>query len=286
MYSNLAVLQPLSDVTAELSVDPFDLSLKSRLMEIETFKAKTVFVVQSGPYTIQTIQDPKDLVRILELRHHSFVYDFNMSPPEGWIDFDHYDLLADHVVVKKNDSDEIIGTYRIICSDFSERFYSDEEFEISKINALEGVKIELGRACIHRDHRNGITLNLIWKGLAQYAQLVRARYLFGCASVKTVDPALAYSVLWNLSPGQFNESLRSEVKPSYRCPVPEGLAELPSRAEVELQIPPLLRSYLQAGSKLASEPALDQFFGCVDFLTVLDLELISGKYRRRYFDFD
>lgn len=261
----------------------FETALRPHLAKIRTFRPKAFFQIQCGPYTVETITSHEDLVRIIELRHHSFVEDFAMAAPANWVDTDQYDLLADHVIVKHVDSKEILGTYRIVCSEFSDRFYSQEQFEIQKLRELPEVKIELGRACIHREHRNGVTLNLIWKGLARYATVVNARYMFGCASVKTVSPELAYSMFWHLYPFYFKDTLRSAVLPNYNCPKPTGIDSLPTWREVEASIPPLLRSYLQAGAYISSEPALDALFGCVDFLTALDLKEINPKYHRRYF---
>ena len=48
-------------------------------------------------------------------------------------------------------------------------------------------------------------------------------------------------------------------------------------------LPPLLRSYLQAGSKVHGAPALDKDFQCIDLLTILDLRSVQGSYARRYF---
>jgi putative hemolysin len=48
-------------------------------------------------------------------------------------------------------------------------------------------------------------------------------------------------------------------------------------------IPPLLRSYFSAGSKVYGQPALDVEFKCIDFITILDMEQISSSYKRRYF---
>ena len=45
-------------------------------------------------------------------------------------------------------------------------------------------------------------------------------------------------------------------------------------------IPPLLKSYLKAGSKVCGEPALDRKFRCVDFLTILDVKLLSNSFQR------
>jgi putative hemolysin len=255
----------------------------SHIARIRTFRPKTFFQMECGPYLIETVTSPEDLARVIDLRHHSFVEDFAPNANADWVDFDDYDLRADHVILKHVDTREILGSYRIICSEFSEKFYSEEQYNIGSVLAQPGVKIELGRACIHKDHRNGVTLSLIWKGLARYASLVRAQYMFGCASVKTVSPEIAYSMFWHLYPAFYNEEFRSEVLPHFNCPMPVNLDTLPPWSEIESQVPSLLKSYLQAGAWIASEPALDTFFNCVDFLTVLDLRQVNSRYSKRYF---
>ncbi|HEX3035652.1 MAG TPA: hypothetical protein VHT73_11080 [Thermodesulfobacteriota bacterium] len=45
-------------------------------------------------------------------------------------------------------------------------------------------------------------------------------------------------------------------------------------------VPPLLKSYLKAGAKVCGAPALDRKFRCVDFLPILDVELLSTSFER------
>ncbi len=267
-----------------LAPQSFDESEKARVSNLmRKFSPKVFFQMECGPYRIEVATSTEDLLKIIELRRHSFIEDFATAAEPGWIDFDHFDILADHIIVKHIDTKEILGSYRVICTDYSSRFYSGEEFDIARILNLPGVKIELGRACVHRDHRNGVTLNLVWKGLARYASLVGARFLFGCASVKTISPDIAYSMYWHLYPLFFNSQIAAKVTPRYLCPRPSNFDSLPGWQTVEPQIPALLKSYLQAGAHICSEPALDTFFGCVDFLITLDLNAVHPKYSKRYF---
>lgn len=269
----------------KLIPQPFDESEKTRVAElIRKFQPKNFFQIECGPYRIEVATSPEDLHRIIELRKHSFLDDFAMKSEPGWIDFDYFDVLADHIIVKHIDTKEILGSYRVISSADSTRFYSAEEFDIQRILDMPGTKVELGRACIHRDHRNGVTLNLVWKGLARYAKLVNARYLFGCASIKTISPDIAYSMYWHLYPIFFNSTIAAKVQPRYLCPRPSNIDSLPGWNVIESQIPALLKSYLQAGAYICSEPALDLFFGCVDILTTLDLQSVHPKFYRRYFE--
>src|SRR5438046_1350079 len=48
--------------------------------------------------------------------------------------------------------------------------------------------IELGRACVHVEHRNFNLLHLLWRGIARYACERNARFLIGCNSLTSQDP--------------------------------------------------------------------------------------------------
>ena len=50
-----------------------------------------------------------------------------------------------------------------------------------------------------------------------------------------------------------------------------------------VEIPPLFRVYLEMGSKVCSEAAIDREFGVVDFLVVLDVDMLDDRTRRRMF---
>lgn len=252
-------------------------------MQTSAFQAKTHFRIETRNHIIETIKTSRDLKAIINLRTHSFLEDYLQGEHIDWIDFDRYDLMADHIVVREKDTGLIIGTYRIISSDLSTEFYSEEEFEIESLLSEPGIKLELGRACIHKDHRNGITLSLIWKGIAHYSSMIGASHLFGCASIKTVSPRLAQSIYWNLYPYHYSEDYRIPVQPNYQFNHEIHPEDILPWDIVKNHVPPLLKSYLKAGAKLCSKPALDSLFKCTDYFTVLDLSEINKKYQSKYF---
>ena len=137
--------------------------------------------------------------------------------------------------------------------------------------------IELGRACVHPQHRNLIVLGLLWKGIAGYARERGARYLCGCSSLTSQDPAAgasAYSELCRkyLAPVPW----RTRPLPAFECPLAELAAEAP-------KIPKLLRAYLALGARICGPPALDRQFKTIDFLTLLDLEALPALVKERLF---
>ncbi len=251
--------------------------------KISTFVPKVRFNIEFGPYVLRTAETAADIQRVVELRAHSFMTDFTPGQNSDFIDFDDYDLLADHVLVLDRDTQTLLGSYRIICSKFTNLCYSREQFSLGEFENINDTKIELGRACIHKDFRNGAVLNLVWKGLAQYAMATQARYMFGCASIKTVSKEVAYSLYWHLYPAFVSGEYQMQVQPKFQFAQGSGQSQLLLWQDVDAHLPALLKSYLQAGAKICSEPAFDEFFQCVDFLTVLDLHNLEPKYRRRFF---
>lgn len=50
-----------------------------------------------------------------------------------------------------------------------ERIYTSDEFDLSGLpDELLNESIELGRACIAKEHRNSRVLYLLWKGIAEF----------------------------------------------------------------------------------------------------------------------
>jgi putative hemolysin len=247
------------------------------------FKPKLEFEIIVGNFLIRTARTAADLKGVVQMRQHSFLEDFLPNQQYADFDFDDYDVRADHILVKHVPSGEVIGSYRIICTLFSDKFYNFEEFNIDGLLKKPGVKVELSRACIHKNYRNGSTLNLVWRGISQYVKAVNAQYIFGCSSVKSISPRLCQSMFWQLYPMFYTDVYSISVLPQFQFNQTIEEKDILPMEVVDEQIPPLLKSYLKAGAKICSAPALDMAFRCVDFLTVLDLNEVTDSYRKRYF---
>ena len=114
---------------------------------------------------------------------------FNLELSEGLqssyqtgLDMDEYDDYCDHIIVMDTTKDVVVGTYRLLPGYRAENgigYYSESEFEMFNLRRLSGNKLELGRACVHRDYRGSAVLNLMWAGIAQYIENYDINYLFG-----------------------------------------------------------------------------------------------------------
>ncbi len=256
--------------------------------KLRQFRTKVPINIESNRFVIKTVENMSELEKALDLRYEVFYRETLNKDNFSRTDIDKFDSICDHLIILDKKQNMVIGTYRFISSTFSDKFYSESEFDIEQIKSAPGVKLELGRACVHRDYRNGTGIALLWKGLTEYFRTIKAKYLFGCSSIGTTNPvevSLIYKYIKELylSPEDFR------VFPTEKHRVKEldhyinAFDKFGIKTEsIEEFIPPLLKSYLKAGSVICGEPALDMKFKCADFFTVLDLEVLSKSFEKRY----
>jgi putative hemolysin len=265
-------------------VGTFQYHLRRRLLR--DYAPHVQLSIDAGRFQIRTAQSGDDLEQVLLFRFEVFHREGLGARAKRGIDLDRFDLNADHLMITDRVSGQLIGTYRLLCSKWVTEFYSESEFSMKSVTGLNGVKVELGRACVHRDFRDGMTIQLLWRGIAAYIHETKADYAFGCASVKTECSDLAASIFGYMIKNYRFEDGWCIPLPSYRM---EGFRAgvRPSSAQEVLEIrnglPPLLKSYLNAGAKLASEPALDRDFECIDFLMILEVSKLTKLVERRFF---
>jgi putative hemolysin len=74
---------------------------------------------------------------------------------------------------------------------------------------------------------------------------------------------------------------------AYECPseqkgVATQLSSDPRNQSEAPKVPKLLKTYLTIGARICAPPAWDREFGTIDFLTLLDLKLLSQVARNRF----
>lgn len=236
----------------------------------------------TAQYTVRLARSEAEIRAAQALRFEVFNLELNEGLAQSYatgLDADPFDAVCDHLLVEHVSSRSIVGTYRLQTGANAAKnlgYYCAQEFEFSPFEPWRGEIVELGRACVHKQHRNLVVLGLLWKGIADYAKERGARYLVGCSSLTSQDAAegaSAYSALCrkNLAPVEW----RTQPLAAYDCP-------LDAVTEDAAKIPKLLRAYLSLGAKICGPPALDRHFGTIDFLTVLDLGELSPETRARF----
>ena len=258
-------------------LETWSIRLSPRFM---TYIPHQEIFVETKNYVLKTATSTDELVSVFRLRYLNFLE--TVEDNNETYDIDEFDHVCDHLIIKDRESNEVVGTYRILCSLYTDSFYSEGEFQITDFLNVKGVKLELGRACIDSNHRNGHVIDLLWKGIAKYTNVTDADYLFGCSSVKTVDIQTSFDLYRYLyEKDKCSDEFKVIPNLNYRMDFSNCIDG--SVIEVKDMIPPLLRSYLTAGAKIYGKPALDIEFECIDFLTILKIDDLSTLFKRRYF---
>ncbi|MGW1766573.1 GNAT family N-acetyltransferase [Streptomyces sp. NPDC002073] len=237
--------------------------------------------VPAGRYAVRLARDESEVRAAQRLRHRVFAGELGarLEGPEPGIDSDAFDAYCDHLLVVEEDSGEVVGTYRLLPPEraaVAGRLYSDGEFDLRNLDPIRPDLVEVGRSCVHPDHRNGAVIALIWAGLARYMEQSGHNWLAGCCSIPLADggglaAATRDTVLSrNLAPAEHRVTPR---RPWRSDGVPR-----PDRAE----LPPLLRGYLRLGAWVCGEPAHDGEFGVADLYVLLSLRRTNPRYLRHF----
>lgn len=254
-------------------------------LDLTSFKAKYPFTIENEDFLIKIAESGDDIRKTQKLRHDIFLEEWQGKSHETGLDYDEYDAIADHLMIIDRKNNELVGTYRLIHSTFTNKFYSQSEFFLDDfLNSVTGNKLEMGRGCTHIAYRNGRTMDLLWQGLAKYITITKTRYLFGCSSVTTADPQVMFSLLKGVA-GRDELKLEYNIHPVEDFYWPESeriFQEAVAMDGFTKQLPPLLRSYLNAGSYVYGMPAFDADFNCFDLFTILDLTALNKKFYSRY----
>ncbi len=230
----------------------------------------------AGRYAARLARDGAELRAAQTLRFLVFNVELNEGLDASYAtcrDADPFDEVCDHLVVEERATGEIVGTYRLqtgAMAAANRGFYSAGEFDFAPLAPMGAQLVELGRACVHSQHRNIAVLALLWRGIAGYARERGGRYLVGCSSLPTVDPAVGAAAYSQLMRAQLApEPWRTTPLPAYHCPLDKIAAE-------PVRLPRLLSGYFSLGAKICGPPALDREFHTIDFLTLMDLDTLPS----------
>ena len=222
----------------------------------------------------------REILEAQKLRYQIFAGELGARLPtrQPGVDQDIFDPYCEHLVVRDENSGAVVGTYRILSPENARRiggYYSENEFDLTRLQHLRSRMVEIGRSCVHADYRSGATISLLWAGLAKYMLDNRYGYLIGCASISMADGGHAAASLYkrldaNLSP------LEYRVFP--RCPLP--LAAL--RNDLPAELPPLLKGYLRAGAYVCGDPAWDPDFNTADLQILMPMSRLNNRYARHF----
>ncbi len=246
-------------------------------------------------YEIRLARDAQDLRASQRLRYAVFVEELGGDGPlidhEGRLEGDEFDPLYDHLVLidasKPPESlDYVVGAYRLLRSDRAAeigRFYCDAEYDLAPLRASGRRLLELGRSCVHPDHRGGAAMLMLWNALADYVLAHEIEVLFGVASFHGTDPErLKMPLAWlhhhHLAP----EALRPRARPEQFQRMDLLPAGALDRRAALAEMPNLIKAYLRLGGFVGEGAFIDRPFNTTDVLLLMDTKAMSGKHRDFY----
>lgn len=230
----------------------------------------------TGSLQVTLARRADDIEAAQRLRYRVFVDEMGarVDCKRPQLESDRFDMFCHHLVVIDRTNSQVVGCYRILTDEGARDaggFYAQTEFDLTRILALPGRFMEVGRTCVHPDYRNGPTLALLWRGLVRFMLAGRYDYMMGCASVPMHAAGICHSLI---NSHRSPEGCR--VYP--RIQLPKSV----SPPTTDVAAPALLRSYLRAGARICGEPAWDPFFNVADLFLLLRRTDLHPRYTRHF----
>lgn len=241
-------------------------------------------------YSLLLTTDPDLITTAQRLRHDVFTSEpgFALTGAADGRDADHFDEFCDHLLVRDDTSGELVGCYRMLPPSgaiAAGGLYTATEFDVRALDPLRPSLVEMGRAVVRHDHRNGGVVLIMWAGILAYLDRCDYDYVTGCVSVPvagaTGEPA-----------GTQLRGVRDFVRRRHAAPecytvhpyrpvVIDGASLDDIAPPARATVPPLMRGYLRLGAQVCGEPAHDPHFGVGDFPALLDKRDADTRYLRR-----
>lgn len=236
-----------------------------------------------GKFVIRLMEKtPIEIKRVQAFRYQYLLRDYNPHLPTEGIDDDGYDAYSESLLVIDTENDQIVGTYRL-ATPFTikdQKFLTEKEFDLTPLKRSGTHFVELGRAVVHPDYRNGFVIQLLFLGLYHYATENGCEYMIGMGSFHGVDPTIY--------PHAFAMLLKMYQCPDFTIAAVEhafdfnfvSLDQIDYQLAKE-QIPGLLRMYLTLGASVSHNGFIDYEFKSCDVLIILKVSEINVRYLER-----
>jgi putative hemolysin len=206
-----------------------------------------------------------------------------LTTPIPGHDVDLFDDYCEHLLVRLAPTRQVIGTYRVLTPAQAQRVggtYSDTEFDLTRLRAIRHRMVELGRSCVHADHRHGGVIMALWTALADFMSRNDLDTMIGCASIPMLHAGI--------SGGEVAASIWHQLRKTHLAPIDmHVLPRLPLPVDrldnpVAVEPPALIKGYLRLGAKVLGPPAWDPNFNTADLPLLMRLADLHPRYRRHF----
>ena len=249
-------------------------------------------LLETGNFLVKLAENPEEVEKALRLRYEVF----NLEQGKGLkecdkkgVDSDEFDEFCLHLLVIEKGTEKVIGTYRIhlgSIANTAKGFYSAREYEVRGLGEISNYCVELGRSCVAPKYRTGTIVALMWGGIGELLNRAALRFMLGCVSLETMNPAAGWALhRYFQKKHLMSEILEAEPRIQYKlenAPEQEIQNLLQDETALKIFLPPLFKGYLRLGCKICGNPALDNEFGTIDFLIIVDKQKVPERYMRHF----
>ncbi len=198
-------------------------------------------------------------------------------------DIDVFDDYCEHLLVHDVLTEQVIGTYRVLTPAQAKRAggtYSDTEFDLTRLRSIRSRMVELGRSCVHPEHRHGGVILALWGALFEFMNRNQLDTMIGCASIPMLHNGMVSgdvaASIWSQVSASHMASVEYHVRP--RLPLP--VEQLDRHLQVEP--PALIKGYLRLGAKVLGAPAWDPDFNSADLPMMMRVADMPARYRKHF----
>ena len=194
-------------------------------------------------------------------------------------DIDLFDDFCEHLIVRDLATCQVVGTYRLLTPVQAKRvgcFYTDTEFDLTRLRQKRNSMVELGRSCVHANFRHGGVIMSLGRELFQFMARNKFQAMIGCASIPLNMGADVAASIWESLSKTHLAPVHEQVMP--RTPLPlEGL-----NSSLEAELPAMLKGYLRLGTKVLGPPAWDVDFNSADLPVMARMSDLSPRYKKHF----
>ena len=241
--------------------------------------------ISKSPIEVSWAQHQDEVREAQKLRYDVFANEMGARLPDTLPghDIDLFDDYCEHLLVRDGDTRTVIGTYRVLTPAQAKRVggtYTDTEFDLTRLRFMRERMVELGRSCVHSDHRHGGVILALWGALFEFMSRNQLDTMIGCASIPMLHNGIvsgdAAASIWK----QLSQTNLASIEFHARPRLPLPIEELDSHLSVEP--PALIKGYLRLGAKILGAPAWDPDFNTADLPMLMQVKDLPLRYRKHF----
>ena len=242
-------------------------------------------VIERGGISVTWAQHQDEVREAQRLRYDIFAGEMGarITSSISEHDIDLFDDYCEHLIVRDQLSQVVVGTYRVLTPAQSKRLggnYTDTEFDLTRLRGLRERMVELGRSCVHPDYRQGAVIMALWGALAEFMVRNNLDTMIGCASIPMMHNGVvsgeAAASIWN----QFKQTHLAPIELQVRPRLPLPVEQFDAQAKVDP--PALIKGYLRLGAKILGAPAWDPDFNTADLPMLMRIADLPSRYRKHF----